>query len=82
MVRMQVRLREDQVQSLRKLAHERHLSVTELIRRGLDQVIASCLSGGVDRRKQRAIAACGRFRSGHKDIAIHHDRYLAEGNSR
>ena len=82
MVRTQIHLTEDQAQSLRKLAHRYELSVAELIRRGVDQVLASGLSGEVDQKKRKAMAAAGRFRSGHKDVSVRHDHYLAEDNCR
>jgi hypothetical protein len=78
MVRIQVRLTERQIQSLRKLAHRRRLSMAELIRHGVDQVLASGLSVEVGGEKRNAIAAAGRFHSGRKDVSVHHDWYLAE----
>jgi len=78
MVRIQVRLTERQVQSLSDLAHRHRLSMAELIRRGVDQVLASGLSVEVGRKKRKAIAATGRFHSGRKDVSVRHDHYLAE----
>ena len=54
--------------------------MAELVRRGVDQVLASGSSGDVDRKKRRAIAAAGRFHSGRKDVSVHHDRYLAQND--
>ena len=82
MVRTQIHLTESQAQSLRKLAHRYQLSVAELIRRGVDQVLASGLSAGVDQKKRKAMVAAGRFRSGHRDVSVRHDQYLAEDNCR
>ncbi len=80
MVRTQIQLTESQAESLRKLAHRHGLSMAELIRRGVDQVLASGLSAEVGRKKRKAIAAAGRFHSGRRDIAVRHDHYLAEDN--
>jgi hypothetical protein len=80
MVRTQIQLTEDQAQSLRKLAHRYQLSVAELIRRGVDQVLTSGLSGEVDQKKRKAVAAAGRFRSSHSDVSIRHDYYLTKDN--
>jgi hypothetical protein len=78
MVRIQIRLTESQAQSLRKLARRCGLSVAELVRRGVDQVLASGLSADVDQEKRKAIAVAGRFRSGRRDVSARHDHYLAE----
>ena len=82
MVRTQIQLTEDQIQSLRKLAHRDQLSVAELVRRGVDQVLAAGLSSEVGQRKCKAVAAAGRFRSGKRDISIRHDHYLTEDDRR
>ena len=78
MVRTQIQLTESQAQSLRKLANRYGLSVAELIRRGVDQVLASGPSIDADRKKRKAVAAAGRFRSGRRDVSVRHDHYLAE----
>jgi len=78
MVRTQIQLSEEQSRVLKALAVQRDVSVAELIRRSVDQFIQS--SSGVDdeERRQRAMAAAGKFRSGQSDIAVHHDDYLAK----
>ena len=78
MVRTQIQLTESQARSLRKLARRYGLSVSELVRRGVDQVLASGPSIDVDQKKQKAIAAAGRFHSGRKDVSVRHDHYLAK----
>jgi hypothetical protein len=82
MVRTQIQLTETQAQSLKRLAHRHGLSMAELIRRGVDRVLTSGLSTPPDRKKRKALAASGRFRSGRQDVSIHHDRYLAEDKPR
>ena len=76
MIRTQVRLREDQVRALKKLASSRGVSMAELIRQSVDSFIRS--SKGIDEkeRRRRAIAAAGRFHSGTSDVSSEHDRYL------
>ena len=78
MIRTQVQLSESQMEQLKDLARRRGISVAALIREGADLVIRS--SGVVDegQRRRRAMAAAGRFHSGHKDLAGAHDRHLAE----
>jgi hypothetical protein len=78
MVRTQIQLTDRQARSLRKLAQRCGVSVAELVRRGVDQVLASGPSGGADHKKRKAIAAAGRFRSGRRDVSVRHDHYLSE----
>ncbi|MEW6546981.1 MAG: ribbon-helix-helix protein, CopG family [Bacillota bacterium] len=78
MVRTQVQLTEEQARALKKLAAEQGKSVADLIRKGVDLVIASSWSTAAEERVSRAIALAGRFRSGLRDLSVEHDRYLAE----
>ena len=54
--------------SLQKLARRQRVSVAELIRRGVNYLLASESVAKPDEAKQRAINAAGRFASGKKDI--------------
>jgi predicted phage gp36 major capsid-like protein len=78
MVRTQVQLTEEQMRMLKRLAAERGVSVAELVRQSVDLFARS--AGAVDDQEQRrrALAIAGRFRSGRKDSAAEHDRYLHE----
>lgn len=78
MVRTQIQLTEAQAQSLRRLAQRHGVSIAELVRRGVDQVLAEGLCADVEQTKRKAMAAAGRFRSGRKDVSVRHDRYLTE----
>ncbi|MBC7335656.1 MAG: ribbon-helix-helix protein, CopG family [Clostridia bacterium] len=78
MVRTQVQLTEEQARALKKLAAEQGKSIAELIRKGVDLVIASSWATATDERISRAIALAGRFRSGLRDLSVEHDKYLAE----
>ena len=77
MIRTQIQLTERQVRLLRALAVERQTSIAELIGQSVDRFV---LSSGADikTRRQRAIAAASRFRSGCPDFSSKHDQYLAE----
>ena len=79
MVRTQIQLTESQSRALKLLAAQQGKSVAELIRHSVDQLVGSASVVDVEERRRRAIAAAGRFRSGHGDLSIDHDRYLAEG---
>lgn len=78
MVRTQVQLTEEQARALRKLAAEQGRSVADLIRKGVELVIASSWATDPDERISRAVALAGRFRSGLRDLSVEHDRYLGE----
>ena len=78
MVRTQVQLTEEQARALKRLAAQQGKSVADLIRKGVDLVIASSWSTATEERISRAIALAGRFRSGVRDLSAQHDRYLAE----
>ena len=78
MVRTQIQLTEDQSRALKSLAARQGKSVAELVRQSVDQMIRSEGIIDLEERRRRAIAAAGRFHSGHDDLSTNHDRYLAE----
>lgn len=78
MVRTQIQLPETQVAALKQLAMQQHVSMAELIRRAVDLFTASPEACDLKEKRQRALAAAGRFHSGCTDIAERHDDYLAE----
>lgn len=76
MVRIMVQLTEAQQKELKRLARERHESVSELVRRGVDMVISS---GMIDpEARRRAREAVGFADSGLTDLAENHDKYFVE----
>ena len=75
---MQVQLTEHQLEVLRGVSKRDHTSVSELVRRAVDSLIAAGLQPTTSERRRRAIAAAGRFASGKQDVAEHHDDYLAD----
>ncbi|GEA14481.1 MAG: CopG family transcriptional regulator [Moorella humiferrea] len=77
MIRTQIQLTEEQYHALKKMAAVKKISMAELIRLGVDQVLAGS-NPGQNERIQRAIKAAGRFRSGVKDLSRNHDAYLTE----
>ncbi|HHV54678.1 MAG TPA: CopG family transcriptional regulator [Firmicutes bacterium] len=78
MVRTQVQLTNEQSRALKRLAVARGVSVAELIREGVQLLIATSGGAEMEDRIKRAIAAAGRFRSGVRDLATNHDNYLEE----
>jgi hypothetical protein len=78
MTRTQIQLTESQASSLKKLAARRNVTVAELIRQAIDDLLHTVVSIDSDERKRRALAAAGRFHSGETDLSATHDRYLAQ----
>ncbi len=78
MIRLQVRLEEEQLDALRRMAAAADRSLSDLVREGVDTLVRT--RGGVSREsvKRRSLAAVGRFHSGISDLARGHDRHLAE----
>ena len=82
MIRTQIQLTEEQSRRLKLAAAERGVSVSELIRRGIDAVVSELAVPSRDELVQKAIGACGRFRSSRRDVAQNHDQYLGEAFSK
>ncbi len=79
MVRTQIQLTDQQARKLRARAHDRGLSLAEIIRRYVEKGLSE---EGHDRSAlyDRAATAVGRFRDrrGARDVSRRHDRYLDE----
>ncbi len=82
MVRTQVQLTEKQYEALKRLSLKENISVAELIRRGVNEILLSAEGMEKEERTKRAIAAAGRFRSGVKDLSANHDIYFTEAISK
>lgn len=77
LIRTQVQIEEEQIKWLRAKAHEKGISVSQLIREGI--VLYRTLEEQIpDEKKMRALAAVGRFASGKSDVSLQHDDYLAD----
>lgn len=81
MVRMQVRLTEQQSAALKERAQREGVSVSALIRRAVDRALAAETLRQDHETIRRAIAAAGSLRSGASDLAANHDEYLVEAYS-
>ena len=77
MIRTQVQLKEQQLRRLRALAAERGLSISELVRNGVDHILSHAERRKHGDQAQRAVSATRRFHSGRTDVARRHDAYLA-----
>ncbi|MGI6662766.1 MAG: ribbon-helix-helix domain-containing protein [Bacillota bacterium] len=78
MVRTQIQITEEQAAALKERSVLLGVSMAELIRRGIDQILEQKAGSLQGERVRRAIQAAGRFRSGLHDVSTNHDKYLAE----
>jgi len=78
MVRKQIYLREEQAKAIKGIAAAQGLSMAEVIRRAVNQVVISSSSYDWKERRQRARQVAGRFRSGKRNISKDHDQYLSK----
>lgn len=78
MIRRQVQLTDDQDARLRKLAAERKVSQSDLVRQAVDLLLRQADADSAEARRRRALDVVGRFSSGRSDVSIRHDDYLAE----
>ena len=83
MVRTQIQLTEQQACMARRLAAERHVSMAEVIRDGLELLLRSTgHPASEEERVRRALAVVGQFRSGSADGSGAHDAHLSEAYRR
>ena len=79
MFRTQIRLTDEQVRRVKRIAAERQVSMATVIREGVDLLMRSAETAATDdERIERAISVAGQFRSGGGDGATKHDLYLQE----
>ena len=77
MIRTQISLTPQQHDRLRRVARDRGVSMSTLIREAIDTVVPD---EGAERaeRQRRAFALGGAFHSGHHDTSERHDEILTE----
>lgn len=78
MIRTQIQLTHEQATALKRIAAADGVSMAEVVRRAVDDLVARQLGVSDSERRRRAIAASGRFASGRSDVAEQHDAHLAE----
>jgi hypothetical protein len=78
MNRMQVQLTDGQLAALRRISAHSGISISELIRKGIDRYLADTCAGEPESRIERAIRVAGMFSSGLSDVSADHDRHLSE----
>lgn len=79
MHRTQILLTEEQIRALRRIAAEEGRSMADVVREGVGEYLARH-RGAAERetRTRQVLELAGRYRSGEKDTARDHDRYLDE----
>lgn len=75
MVRTQIQLSEAQARALKEVAARRGVSMAEVIREAVERIIRENEEA---EKWRRSLEIAGRFHSGRSDIAVEHDKYLAE----
>ena len=78
MIRTQIQLTEAQVGKIKKAAIDQGISVAEVIRRAVENMVQSSAKMTIQERARRAAEIAGKFRSGKRNISGKHDKYLAE----
>jgi predicted DNA-binding protein len=78
MVRTQIQLTDEQAAMLKAMSSRTNLTMAELVRQAIDLMAEISETKNDLTAKQKAIRAAGKYRSGVRDIAKDHDKYLAE----
>lgn len=78
MIRTQVQFTQEQWEELKKLAAARRLSVAELVRQGVDQLLRAPENMDIAEYQRLTVEIAGKYHSGSSDISTKHDQYLAE----
>lgn len=78
MAQVEVPFTDTELALLENLAKARRLSVQDLIRGQVSNLLPSPPTCTDDEQRRKALAICGKYRSGCRDLAERHDDYLAE----
>jgi len=78
MVRTQIQLTEKQAKALKQIALDEGISMAEIVRRAIENVVEGKCPPDKDVLKRRAIAAVGSIHSDFTDLSERSDDYLEE----
>jgi hypothetical protein len=78
MVRTQIQLTQEQAERLKEKAAETGVSMAELIRRSIDSYLNKDHTLTRAERLRRVEAIIGKYADEADDVAVNHDRYLAD----
>ena len=79
MIRRQIQLTEGQDAAVRRAAARRRVSVAAFVRDAIQRALQSETESA---KRERALAAVGKFTSDGADVAREHDRYLRDAYRR
>ena len=77
MVRTQIQLTEEQAAALHALSDRQNVSMAELIRRAVDQLLRVSGRASESEQQHAALAFIGQFPDPAVDLSDRHDHYLA-----
>lgn len=78
MVRTQIQLTEEQIVLLKKIAATQHVSIAQLIREAVDNLVKLSAIDNILERRKRAVEVAGKFHSGLHDLSSRHDDYFID----
>ena len=78
MIRTQIQFTREQWEALKKLAAARGISVAEVVRQSVDQLIRSPENRGIDEYRRLSVEIVGKYQSGLADVSTNHDKYFSE----
>lgn len=78
MVRTHVQLAEEQLAALREIANKQGVSVSHLVREGVELLLQQRRGPSREELVRRSLEAVGLFRSGTGDLSAKHDECFAE----
>ena len=78
MVKTQIQLPEEDLKTWRRMAAEEGISVSELVRRGMRQIVRESKGPSREELWRRASSLVGKYHSGKSDISERHDDNFAE----
>jgi predicted DNA-binding ribbon-helix-helix protein len=78
MIRTQIQFTKEQWEALKKIAASRHVSISEVVRQSIDELIRSPENQGIDEYQRLSVEIVGKYQSGFSDISAEHDKYLSE----
>ncbi len=78
MIRTQMQLTDSQMEALRQLSEREHISIAEIVRRALDDLLSRSNIVSREELLRRAAEVAGRFASGRSDVSAKHDDYLEQ----
>ena len=80
MVRAQVQFTEEQLAAVRNVARQKGVSVSQVVREGVDLLLQQHQSPSREELVRRSLEVLGLFRSRTGDVSTRHDDYFAEAS--